>query len=279
MSKQIWLIIASVLLTLGLAVFIGVMSVNDWDFEKLTTTQYERNVYSVNESFDKIDIDVEIIDVYFKLAEDGICKIECDESEEMKCSYTVKDNTLVISVQEKNKWYDFIQFVPKSPKMTLYLPMNEYTALAVESETGDINVSRDFTFSNIEIDSTTADVEFSAKVSETIDIETTTGDVTIKNITANQLNVVTTTGDVELYNVIVEKKMDIETTTGDVEIKDSDAEEIAIETTTGDVSGTLLSDKVFITDTTTGDVDVPKTTTGGKCEITTTTGDIEIDIE
>ena len=45
------------------------------------------------------------------------------------------------------------------------------------------------------------------------------------------------------------------------------------------VGGTLLSDKVFITDTTTGDVDVPKTTTGGKCEITTTTGDIEIDIE
>ena len=49
-------------------------------------------------------------------------------------------------------------------------------------------------------------------------------------------------------------------------------------THTGDVSGNLLSDKVFITETDTGRIDVPKTTTGGKCEIKTDTGDIRISI-
>jgi hypothetical protein len=44
------------------------------------------------------------------------------------------------------------------------------------------------------------------------------------------------------------------------------------------VCGTLLSSKVFIIKTDTGDVDVPKSTVGGRCEITTSTGDVEISI-
>ena len=51
-----------------------------------------------------------------------------------------------------------------------------------------------------------------------------------------------------------------------------------VETDTGDVTGSLLSDKVFITKSDTGSIDVPKTVTGGKCEITTDTGDIKIEI-
>ena len=42
--------------------------------------------------------------------------------------------------------------------------------------------------------------------------------------------------------------------------------------------GSLLSDKVFITETDTGNVNIPKTTDGGKCEIKTDTGDIKIKI-
>ena len=52
-----------------------------------------------------------------------------------------------------------------------------------------------------------------------------------------------------------------------------------VNTSTGDVNGTLLSEKIFITDTSTGRVSVPKTTSGGKCEITTSTGDINIGIK
>ena len=54
--------------------------------------------------------------------------------------------------------------------------------------------------------------------------------------------------------------------------------EIYIETDTGSVSGTLLSDKVFLAETDTGRVSVPKTTHGGRCEITTDTGNIRIEV-
>ena len=41
----------------------------------------------------------------------------------------------------------------------------------------------------------------------------------------------------------------------------------------------LFSDKIFFASTDTGSVNVPKTTTGGRCEITTDTGDIDIVVE
>ena len=46
-----------------------------------------------------------------------------------------------------------------------------------------------------------------------------------------------------------------------------------------DFFGSLLTDKVFITDTDTGSVDVPKTPAGGRCEIKTGTGDIKMEIK
>ena len=40
--------------------------------------------------------------------------------------------------------------------------------------------------------------------------------------------------------------------------ENSDAAQISIKTSTGDVTGTLLSEKVFITETSTGNISVPK---------------------
>jgi len=49
---------------------------------------------------------------------------------------------------------------------------------------------------------------------------------------------------------------------------------LRIKTDTGNVTGTLLSEKVFLVETDTGRINVPRTTAGGVCEITTDTGDV-----
>ncbi len=48
---------------------------------------------------------------------------------------------------------------------------------------------------------------------------------------------------------------------------------------TADVTGTLLTEKVFLPKSDTGDIEVPKTNAGGKCEIITSTGDIKLTIQ
>ena len=47
---------------------------------------------------------------------------------------------------------------------------------------------------------------------------------------------------------------------------------------TGNVTGSLLSDKAFLTELDVGSVDVPETAAGGVCEIRTDTGNIAISV-
>ena len=86
------------------------------------------------------------------------------------------------------------------------------------------------------------------------------------------------TGDVNMTNLIATRKITIERSTGDISFDRCDASELEVKTSTGDVIGTLLTEKVFITRSSSGKIDVPETITGGKCKVTTSTGDIKIKI-
>ena len=85
-------------------------------------------------------------------------------------------------------------------------------------------------------------------------------------------------GDLLLTNVVAAGKFDLQRDTGDIRFDRCDASELLVKTDTGDVTGSLLTAKVFLVHTDTGHVRVPPSTTGGKCEIRTDTGDIRIDI-
>lgn len=320
MSKttKIWLITATALVTLGAILFAGVMEQYDWDFTKLSTVAYVTNTYEVSDEFDKISINVDTTEIEFIPTENEICSIVSFEAEEVKHSVAVKNGTLIISTVDTRKWYDHICISLGSPKMTVYLPQNEYASLIIETDTGDINIPKDFAFDKIEIDGDTSDVSCFAPVANVLNVELSTGDIIIDGITADQVKLTTTTGEIAVNSVTAKNNIDIETdtgkvklsnatcsnfvaesdtgtitlknvmatdtisiesSTGDVRFEGSDANEISVRTDTGDVTGTLLSKKVFITETSTGRINVPKTTLGGKCEITTETGDINISIK
>ena len=204
-----------------------------------------------------------------------------------------------------------------SPKMTVYLPETDYASLSIHEDTGDIEIPNDFKFKNVDISLSTGDVDFCASAFDRIKIKTSTGDICVENIAAGALdlsvstgkvtaagvncegdltiavstgdayltdtackNLVSSgnTGDLSMKNVVAAERISIKRTTGDIEFDGCDAAEIFVETDTGDVHGTLLSDKVFFVQTNTGDIEAPTTTTGGRCEISTDTGDIEIDL-
>ncbi len=66
-------------------------------------------------------------------------------------------------------------------------------------------------------------------------------------------------------------------TSGDVALKACDGEDISISCTSGDVTAELLSGKEFSCRATSGNVDVPESVRGGgRCSISTTSGDIEV---
>ncbi len=109
-------------------------------------------------------------------------------------------------------------------------------------------------------------------------VNVSTGKATLTDIRCKNVVSEGKTGDISLRNVIAVKTISVARSTGDVRFDHSDGGAIFVKTDTGDVTGSLLTDKVFLAQSSTGDVDVPKTTVGGKCEIKTGTGDIIITI-
>ena len=217
----------------------------------------------------------------------------------------------------KGFWWN-VSIATESPSITVYLPEKVYKELSIESDTGDVEIPKEFSFDTIDVNLDTGDMSCLASAEGDIRVRTDTGHITIADVTAAgmllssdtgkmELSDVKISGDLEIQehtgkvvlenvkcrnftsdgdtgslvmtNVTASGEFNLERNTGDIEFHGCDAETIYVETDTGDVTGTLLTDKVFITETDTGSVDVPKSVTGGRCEISTDTGDIRIEIQ
>lgn len=315
-NTKIWLIVAAVFVVAGLALFAISMSANQWDFSKLGTEEYETYTYEITEEFSSIEIDTETADLVFAVSEDGTCRVDFYVPESVTHSAEVQNGTLTVQTSEEN-WNMEFDIHYQSPKVTLYLPKTVYAALTVEETTGDIEIPEDFQFENVDVTLSTGDVKCFASVSGALNIATTTGEIAVKqsavgslalsastgeitvsdvscegdltaNVTTGTVNVsdttcrnfssIGTTGEVFLTRLLAAGKISIERSTGDVRFDRADAAELFVKTSTGDVTGTLCSEKIFFAESSTGDVRVPRTTTGGTCEITISTGDIRIEI-
>ena len=250
------MIFAVILIFAGCMILGGVMTMLNWDFSKLSTVQYETNVYEIREDFDSISVTTDTADIHFALSDDGTCKVECIEEENGNHTVAVQDGTLVIERQDNHTRHIGINM--GSPSVIVRLPAAEYAAVSVQVSTGGIRMEK-----------------ISA---DTLELEVSTGRVQLTDITCGNLTATGSTGDISLKDVIAEGAFFIERSTGDVVFDGCDAGEIVVKTGTGDVTGNFLTEKLFVAETSTGKVVVPETTTGGRCEVTTSTGDIKLDI-
>ena len=316
-SVKIWLMTAGLLVIIGaLMVTSAACSVNG-DFSKLGMVTYERNTYEVGEEFHNVSIYTDTADIRFIRSEGEACKVVCDEREKVKYSVSVEEGTLSIALMDEREWFDYIGISFQTPVVNVYLPKTEYGALLIEESTGDIEIPDVFQFESMDVSVSTGNVTSRASASGDVKIKTSTGDIHVENVTAKAMDLFVSTGkvtaskvvcedmtvgvstgdaylsdiscqsftsmgstgDIALKNVIVSEKCSIERSTGDVKFEGFDAVEITITTDTGDVTGALLTGKDFEVETDTGSVKVPQDREGGKCEITTDTGDINITIK
>lgn len=318
-STIIWLSIGGGLILLGALLFVIVMGANHWNFMKLGNVQYETNTYELNDVFQNIRIHTDTADIELVKSEDGKTKVVCRETPKCKHITAVNDGTLAIELNDTRKWYDYISFFNfDTTKITVYLPEDAYNDLTIKESTGKVTIPKGFTFENLSIKTSTGDVNCNSSVSNLLEIKTSTGKINLSDLSAGRIDLTVSTGNISassiacagemrtrvstgnvkltditcknlisdgdtgnltMKNVIAEEKFDIERSTGDVKFEKCDAAELFIETDTGNVKGSLLSEKVFIVRTDTGDIDVPKSVNGGRCEIETDTGNVKITIE
>lgn len=316
-SKKVMIIVASASVFVGLFISLGALIAMNFDFSRLNSVTFVTNTYSVEEAFSNVSVDGAECDVRLLLSEDGSSKVVCKESDRISHSVAVNSGTLTVERHDDRRWYEHIGIYWGKMEIVIYLPQSEYEALYVKNMSGNITIPKDFSFTEAEVQSTSGNVSFKAAVQnalsaktvsgelyvgdtapKSLEAESTSGDVTVASVKVEtEVKAKTVSGDVELSGiecqnaaaestsgdvtfsgVYASEKMNIKSVSGDVELLKCDADSLWIKTTSGDASGTLLTEKIFITDTTSGDISVPGSVTGGKCEVKTTSGDIRFKI-
>lgn len=289
----------------------------DWNrltTRKYVTNVYD----GLSGDFRRIVFDTDTARIVLKPAENGACSVTCFEEEKCTHDVTVQDGVLSIRTVDTRKWYDHIGLSFQTPEITVLLPQSAYDALTVSTHTGDVLIPASFRFGAVEIQGSSASVECLANVDADLSIGVTTGSITLADLSAQNVYLSATTGHIRadrvvsggdftadvrtgsvtltdvtcvrlssdgstgwiaLKNVTAGQELRVERSTGSVSFDRCDAASIFVKTSTGNVSGTLLRGMEFETHTHTGSVRVPANTlNGGKCEISTSTGNISIEV-
>ncbi len=316
-AKKISIIAAVLLMAGGLALSLTAFAMIGGDIVKLNTMTFTETTYTTEDRFDSIYIEGAECDVRFAASEDGLCRVDCVESEKIYHTVAVEDDTLTIKRVDARKWYERIGIYWGSMKITVYLPETEYDRLYVRTLSGDIEITAPYRFNTAEVYGTSGDVRFSAAVNHELNVKTVSGDLTVRGVKASRLSARSTSGDVSLSSVEAAIALQMKATSGNLTLTDAacgalttdctsgdtaltdvdaysiesnsvsgdikllrcDASTLSLKATSGDVYGSLLSDKIFSTETTSGNVQLPPSTTGGVCKIKTVSGDIRITIE
>jgi len=312
-----WIKAAVILLCAGALICLISMAVFGFDFGNLSTGKFVTKTFDIDDDFKNISIKADVENISFVPSEDKNCKVVCYEDEKDPHNVRVEGDTLKIE-KENNKWHLNLGITLESQEITVYLPEDTYGALSIDSDTGKVEIPGDFSFDSISADLDTGDVACLADASDSIFIKTDTGYIKVSDLSANDLTLESDTGRMDIFdvnisqdfniseitgrismenvscrnlaskadtgsltmtNVIAEEQFNLESDTGNIELNGCDADTIYIRTDTGSVTGTLLTEKVFITESDTGSINVPKTISGGRCEISTDTGNIRIEIK
>lgn len=294
--KKKFLISGIIFLALGLALCAGALIYTGFDFSKFDTANYQTAEHVVSESFNNIEITATETDVELKPSSDGGTKIVCVELEKVRHAVVVENGVLKITEQDDRAWYERFNIRQKSLSITVFLPSDAYNALSVESGTGDFTATAAFNFVELRVKTSTGNINIENARAGKAELSVSTGDITLNSVVCDgeisadvstgNLNFTDvdckklvsdgSTGNINLKNVVAEESFNLKRSTGDIRFESCDAGIITVETSTGDVQGTFRTEKIFAVKTSTGKIIVPNTTFGGKCEISTSTGDIII---
>ena len=275
------IILALCLVLIGIVISgAGMLAVN-FDFSALSLTKFTITTHTAETDFTKLSISTEISDVSLAVSEDNTCYVVCREEENYFHTVSVENHTLTIATQDDRMWYEHMGIhFGNSHAVTVYLPKKAYESLTISCSTADVEVPKGFSFGFADIKISTGDVIWQGSTVNDLSVSLSTGEILVTDTGCQNLFVTTGTGDIALTSTVVVEKFIAQTSTGDIFFDRFDANDMSVQTGTGDVRGTLLSNKLFVTEADTGNIQVPAptgdVTEADICRITTNTGDIHI---
>ncbi len=155
----------------------------------------------------------------------------------------------------------------------------ECASMAAENSSGSIYISTVSATGDMEVKGTSGSIHITdVDVDGDMAVNATSGGLNLENVECTNLTAENNSGKISCTSVVASGDINLENSSGGIVLEACDAENLKLSATSGSIRGTLLTEKIFQADATSGSVDVPKTTSGGVCEVTTTSGSIKISI-
>ncbi|MCI8332179.1 MAG: DUF4097 domain-containing protein [Clostridiales bacterium] len=276
-KKKIALIIAAVFAAAGIIALFAACLLIQFDFTRLNTMKFEAKTHEVSESFHNISISDLECDVIIVPTDNDLCRVVCYETSKIINTVEVKDDTLLITRQDKRSWYEhFGIWWTENNTVTLYLPEREYEYLYVKTVSGEISIADSFTFCDTKLLSTSGDIVFTGNSRGDLFAKTTSGNITLKNSQAKTAEVRSTSGDIS-FTGDIQGDLLLKSTSGDIRLQNSRAGRTEAYSTSGDCSLSELSIASLTLKTTSGGIKAQDVTAEGHAELVSTSGDIRLD--
>lgn len=277
-----------IILLLGAALFIYGMSVNDWDFKKLSTFRYEYRTYeaesdeidSIFLDFDQTNVRVEILESAQKITISYPITFDRADKQKTDVSITAEGNKLTLREESRYNWADHafnLNWV--SPQTVVTLPASAAFDLNVKTSYGDVTLAGG-TYGIVSLKTAFGSVQANGFTAVDAALETDAGDVRATDVQAEgKFSAETHLGDVKARNVRA-KEITLHSDLGDIKIENLDAQAIKLSSSCGDVKGSIkgaTEDFKIDAKTDLGDNNLSNRTDGDKTLfIHTSLGDIDI---
>jgi len=213
------------------ALFVGGMSLLDWDFRKLDNTVWTAKEYAPEtETTVLTSAVIDCDSSYVKIEKGDSLAIQYEESDKVKYEVECEGGTLTV---RERRLFKFTMFDFHTPKMSIVLPST--ASLSVNAVNGDLEIN-DNSFVELNIDIVNCDMYFDGiEVAQSAIIETVNGNVTLHNMTVGNLRANSINGDIKATEVTVKNYAELGTVNGDVSAIKFTAANVKFETVNGDV--------------------------------------------
>ena len=254
------------------------------------------NEYVFETIIKDFDIETTACDVLIMPWDDRNTKVVCHEADLLLHDVQVKDGKLVIKRKERT---DGVSFNNMILRIEIMMPAGSYGNVMAKTSSGSIELSSGFDFVDAILSASSGAIvcdaqvrgqllcntssggqRLSGTVCKWLQAASSSGSILAQNIRAEVAEFSASSGSVTLNDVIAQDELSVETSSGDISFENCDARSVKLRASSGEISGSLLTGKVFRTKASSGSVRVPQDDpSGGRCEVTTSSGDINITVK
>ena len=273
------LIIALVCLLVGaLLIGIGWVLLEKYPIEQSNIKDMSY-AYNADEVPQKINIKTIESRVEILPTEEEQWRVECKDTETLYHTVELVDGVLTIQQDgTTRKWYERIGILNAFQDLSVivYLPAQTYESLNIDSTSGSIKVQKGFMFTNAKLDNTSGSILCASDVTGALNVTNTSGSITVSGDVKGKLDIQNSSGSITVSGS-VDGDLHIKNTSGSITTSGGVNGKLDIHNGSGSITVKNATPISAIVKSTSGGIDLYDVVCQESCEISNTSGSIELE--